>query len=99
MQSYEATIPERALRSGVLPTLVGVTLAAWLLVIVRMRGMDGGPGTELRSVGWYLGIWVTMMAAMMLPSATPMVLLFSKASSGSRQLGPASRRGCSSRDT
>ena len=29
-------------------------------------------------LGWYLGIWVTMMAAMMLPSAMPMVLFFSK---------------------
>ena len=45
-----------------------------------MRGMDAGPGTDLGSAGWYLGIWVTMMAAMMLPSATPMVLLFSKVS-------------------
>ena len=42
--------------------------------------MDGGPGTDLGSLGWYLGIWVTMMAAMMLPSATPMVMLFSKVS-------------------
>ena len=42
--------------------------------------MDAGPGTDLGSLGWYLGIWVTMMAAMMLPSATPMVLLFSKIS-------------------
>ena len=43
-----------------------------------MRGMDDGPGTDLGSLGWYLGIWVTMMAAMMLPSAMPMVLFFSK---------------------
>ena len=83
MPVHEATIAERALRPGVVPTLVGVTLAAWLLVIVRMRGMDAGPGTDLGSAGWYLGIWVTMMAAMMLPSATPMVLLFSKVASGS----------------
>ena len=57
-----------------------MTLAAWVIVVVRMRGMDAGPGTDLGSLGWYLGIWVTMMAAMMLPSATPMVLLFSKVS-------------------
>ena len=58
--------------------LVFAALAAWLLVAVRMRGMDDGPGTNLGSVGWYLGIWVTMMAAMMLPSALPMVLLYSR---------------------
>jgi predicted metal-binding membrane protein len=34
-----------------------------------MRGMDEGPGTDLGGLGWYLGIWVTMTAAMMLPSA------------------------------
>ena len=53
---------ERALQPGILSTLVGVTLAAWLLVLARMRGMDAGPGTDLGSLGWYLGIWVTMMA-------------------------------------
>ncbi len=77
----EATIAERALRPGVVTALLGGTLAAWVVVIARMRGMDAGPGTDLGSAGWYLGIWVTMMAAMMLPSATPMVLLFSKAAS------------------
>jgi predicted metal-binding membrane protein len=33
--------------------------------------MDAGPGTDLGGLGWYLGIWVTMTAAMMLPSAVP----------------------------
>ena len=47
--------------------LVFAALAAWLLVAARMRGMDDGPGTDLGDAGWYLGIWVTMMAAMMLP--------------------------------
>jgi predicted metal-binding membrane protein len=65
--------------------LVGVTLAAWVLVVVRMRGMNAGPGTDLGSLGWYLGIWVTMMAAMMLPSAIPMVMLFAKVSEQSER--------------
>jgi len=42
--------------------------------------MDAGPGTDLGGLGWYLGIWVTMMAAMMLPSVAPMVLLFHRVS-------------------
>ncbi len=83
MTTEKATITERALRPGVVMALVGGTLAAWVLVLPRMRGMDAGPGTDLGSAGWYLGIWVTMMAAMMLPSATPMVLLFSRLASGS----------------
>jgi predicted metal-binding membrane protein len=51
--------------------LVGGAVAAWAVTVDRMRGMDAGPGTDLGGLGWYLGIWVTMMAAMMLPSAAP----------------------------
>jgi predicted metal-binding membrane protein len=80
MSSQQGTLTRSQLRPGVFSVLIGVTLAAWVLVVMRMRGMDAGPGTDLGSLGWYLGIWVTMMAAMMLPSATPMVLLFSKVS-------------------
>src|SRR5262245_49527782 len=57
-------------------TLAAAALATWIVVIDRMRGMDGGPGTALGGLGWYVGIWVTMMAAMMLPSVAPMVMLF-----------------------
>ena len=51
--------------------LFGAGTAAWAITVERMRGMDAGPGTELGGLGWYLGIWVTMTAAMMLPSAAP----------------------------
>ena len=61
-------------------SLLAVALVAWVVAIGRMRGMDAGPGTDLGALGWYLGIWVTMMAAMMLPSAAPMVLIFARLS-------------------
>jgi predicted metal-binding membrane protein len=51
--------------------LVAGAAAAWALTVERMRGMDAGPGTDLGGLGWYLGIWVTMTAAMMLPSTVP----------------------------
>jgi predicted metal-binding membrane protein len=51
--------------------LLGAAAIAWAVTVERMRGMDDGPGTDLGGLGWYLGIWVTMMAAMMLPSAAP----------------------------
>ena len=54
-----------------------------------MRGMDMGPGTDLGGLGWYLGIWVTMMAGMMLPSAAPMVLLFARVNGERRRRGQA----------
>ena len=61
--------------------VVAVALVTWIVTVQRMRGMDGGPGTDLGALGWFLGVWVTMMAAMMLPSALPMVLLFRRISS------------------
>jgi predicted metal-binding membrane protein len=51
--------------------LVAGAAVAWAVTVERMRGMDAGPGTDLGGIGWYLGIWVTMTAAMMLPSAVP----------------------------
>ena len=45
--------------------------------------MDAGPGTGLGSIGWYVGVWLTMMAAMMLPSAAPMVRLYASFSDDS----------------
>jgi predicted metal-binding membrane protein len=60
--------------------LLAGALVAWIVTVARMRGMDDGPGTNLGGLGWYVGIWVTMMAAMMLPSVAPMVLLFTRIS-------------------
>lgn len=58
-------------RSQTAFALVAAALAAWAVTVDRMRGMDAGPGTDLGGLGWYLGFWVTMIAAMMLPSAVP----------------------------
>ena len=60
--------------------VLGAALVAWIVTVDRMSGMDMGPGTNLGGVGWFVGIWVTMMAAMMLPSVAPMVLLFDRVS-------------------
>src|SRR5581483_3989598 len=57
-----------------------VALGAWIVTYQRMHGMDAGPGTDLGGLGWYVGIWVTMMAAMMLPSVAPMALVFARVS-------------------
>src|SRR6266540_7174192 len=60
--------------------ILGAALVAWVVTVERMRGMDAGPGTDLGGLGWFVGIWVTMMAAMMLPSVAPMVLAFARIS-------------------
>ena len=43
-----------------------------------MRDMDNGPWTDLGTFGWFLGVWVVMMAAMMFPSVSPTVALYSR---------------------
>lgn len=70
--------------------LLGAALITWIVTVNRMRGMDAGPGTDLGGVAWFTGIWVTMMAAMMLPSAAPMVLLFHRVSSERAKRGETS---------
>ena len=62
--------------------LFAAVALAWAVTVERMHGMDAGPGTDLGSLGWYLGIWVTMTAAMMLPSAAPTALLVARISRG-----------------
>src|SRR5947207_8292305 len=49
---------------------------AWWSSLDRMQGMDAGPWTRLGTLGWFLGVWSVMMAAMMLPSAIPAVALY-----------------------
>jgi predicted metal-binding membrane protein len=74
--------PVRPLRTAVL--LLATALAAWIVTVGRMRGMDSGPGTDLGGLGWFLGIWLTMTAAMMLPSSALMVLTYARASPTAR---------------
>jgi predicted metal-binding membrane protein len=57
-----------AIRSRTTIALLAATAAAWVVVADRMAGMDDGPGTDLGGAQWFLGIWVVMTAAMMLPS-------------------------------
>jgi predicted metal-binding membrane protein len=86
----DRTSPLRSLNPIAITVIVlAAALAAWLLTIDRMQGMDAGPGTDLGGLGWYLGIWVTMMAAMMLPSVAPMVLIFTRVSRERHRQGRA----------
>jgi predicted metal-binding membrane protein len=70
----------RAARSqlGLVALLIGVAAIGWWLTGDRMSGMDDGPWTALGTLGWFLGVWVVMMAAMMLPSVAPTVALYSR---------------------
>src|SRR4051812_48660874 len=62
--------------------LIAVGAGCWLVTANRMDGMDMGPGTDLGGLGWFVGVWATMMAAMMLPSLVPMGAAYARADAG-----------------
>ena len=57
--------------------LLALAAACWWWTAREMQGMDAGPWTGLGTLGWFLGVWVVMMAAMMFPSVSPTVALYS----------------------
>jgi predicted metal-binding membrane protein len=59
--------------------LVAIAGGCWALTVQRMQGMDMGPGTDLGPLGWFAVVWLTMMAAMMLPSLSPMAVAYARA--------------------
>ena len=65
-------------RVGLVVLLLALAGAAWWSTVGRMAGMDGGPGTDLGTLGWFLGVWVVMMAAMMFPSLAPTTALYAR---------------------
>jgi predicted metal-binding membrane protein len=65
-------------RLGLIALLFALAVVAWWSTAQRMDGMDAGPGTELGAIGWFLGVWVVMMAAMMFPSVAPTVALYAQ---------------------
>ena len=67
---------------GLIASLLVVAAGAWAETLDRMGGMDAGPGTELGGLGWFAVVWVTMMAAMMLPSIAPMALAHARVQIG-----------------
>jgi predicted metal-binding membrane protein len=65
---------------GLVTVLFALAAAGWWWTVGEMRGMDGGPWTGLGTLGWFLGVWVVMMAAMMFPSVAPTVALYARMS-------------------
>ncbi len=87
-------------RLVVLAGLGGVTVLAWLYLILLAAGMVDGPGAmgeamaNARPIPWTAGdfalmvlMWSVMMVGMMLPGATPMILLFAMINREKREAG------------
>jgi len=70
-------------------SLLGVGLLTLAATIYLMDGMVSGPGAELGQFAWFIGAWVLMMAAMMLPSVSPMALTFARVTGERSKKGQA----------
>jgi predicted metal-binding membrane protein len=65
---------------GLVVALFALAAAGWWWTVGQMQGMDNGPWSGLGTFGWFLGVWVVMMAAMMFPSVAPTVALYARMS-------------------
>jgi predicted metal-binding membrane protein len=76
------------IRVGLIAVLLTLAVTGWWWTVDQMRGMDNGPWTDLGAGGWFLGVWVVMMAAMMFPSVSPTVALYSRMTNGNSVVRP-----------
>jgi predicted metal-binding membrane protein len=67
-------------RTGATPVAatLGLATGAWILTARQTDGMDMGAATDLGSLAFFVGAWMPMMAAMMLPGAAPAVARFAR---------------------
>jgi predicted metal-binding membrane protein len=81
-----AARPVQALppRQLAVPWIAVAVLAAgaWVVTVMLARDMGNGPGTMGLALLPFLGLWVVMMAAMMLPSVAPVAVLWTRLISG-----------------
>ncbi|GAA4723671.1 DUF2182 domain-containing protein [Pedococcus ginsenosidimutans] len=75
-------------RLALVAALCLVAALGWVWSAHAMQGMDAGPWSALGTLGWFLGTWVVMMAAMMLPSVAPTIALYSRLTRARTPLAP-----------
>src|SRR3954463_11191365 len=103
MAESDRTVVERVVqhdRAMLIGTLVLVTVGCWSWIVPMARDMYGamtGPSAWMMTDRWDLphllllgAMWIVMMAGMMLPSATPTLLVYAAASR--RRAGSPGRR-------
>jgi predicted metal-binding membrane protein len=78
---------ERAL---ILALVLGLSIAAWVLLVWQAGATRGAMGLTMGMSGLlFLGIWVVMMVATMFPAAANMILMFDSIAAGKRQRAQA----------
>ena len=79
-RSSVSTNVKGAATAAALTATLGLPAVAWVAAVRLMNGMDMGVATGLGSFGFFVALWVSMMAAMMLPGATPAVVRYAHSS-------------------
>jgi predicted metal-binding membrane protein len=75
-------------RLALVAVLLAVAGIGWWWTAGKMRGMDNGPWTGLGTLGWFLAVWIVMMAAMMFPSVAPTIALYYRMTRSRSPLSP-----------
>ena len=81
-RSAAMTSARTAATAAALTATLGLAAASWVVAVRQMDGMDMGVATRLGSFAFFVALWVSMMAAMMLPGAVPAVLRRAHAGGG-----------------
>jgi predicted metal-binding membrane protein len=79
-RSARTTSAGTAVTAAALTATLGLAAASWIVAVRQMNGMDMGVATRLGSFAFFVALWVSMTAAMMLPGAVPTVLRRARAS-------------------
>ena len=76
--SAELARPRPGLATREAALLLIAAAAAWAGTVTLARGMTGMSGTMGLELAVFVPVWTLMMAAMMLPSVTPVAVLYAK---------------------
>ena len=78
MLSLRTVRAQRPEQLALLGALLALAIVAWVVTGDRMGSMEPMPGMALGGLGFYVTVWVVMMAAMMIPSVAPTVLIYDR---------------------
>ena len=79
------TSAKTAVTAAGLTATFELAAASWVVAVRQMYGMDMRVATGLSSFAFFVALWVSPMAAMMLPGAAPAVLRRAHASGHVRE--------------
>jgi predicted metal-binding membrane protein len=83
----QAGVPLRSDRLLTIGPLLVLAVLCWAVVLKWMGGQNAGSGADPGPLGFFTATWAVMMAAMMLPSVWPTVLVYRRLQAARRERG------------